>query len=304
MTKILFIRRPHVYLPEIAAYKSYLAKHHPLVKTFESTNLDKFDPMDYDVVWHFMGQDMKGDGRYVVHEYNSLSTPPFVFLKNQVKKLINIKPDKRIFLNKTVFDVFSFKDDTPHCLRDMGVDEDFFQTKPAACPSYDFIYAGGLNRGDIIIQTLEHFANNMSDASIVLVGDAPKPLKARFKGNKNIIFKGRVPYSEVPILMSNARYGLNIMPDIKPFNIQTATKVLEYAAIGLPIVTTSYKWINDFEANNKSAFFKIKPDLSNLSLKELDEFTFITPNIEELSWDNIIKKSNIFSFLENIACPI
>ena len=97
--------------------------------------------------------------------------------------------------------------------------------------------------------------------------------------------------------MAKARYGLNIMPDVAPFNIQTATKVLEYSAVGLPIVTTDYKWINDFEENKKCRFFKLNNDLSNLSLEALEQFSFVTPDIKELSWDNIIRESKIFSFL-------
>ncbi len=296
MTKILFVRQPHVYLPEIPAYKSYLAKHHPSAQTFQSTDLGDYNLMDFDVVWHFMGADLKGRGNYVVHEYNSLSTQPFATVKNHVKRVINAKPDRRVFLNKTVFDKFCFKDDIPYGLRDMGVDDAFFEAHPDN-PEYDFIYAGGLNRGAVIEQFLEHFANGMQGASLLLVGDAPDALRSRFQSYDNIIFKGRVPYEQVPKLMAKARYGLNLMPDIYPFNIQTATKVLEYAAVGLPIITTDYQWINEFEAGYQGRCFKLSNDMGNLSLGALNGFDFLTPDIKDLSWENVIEKSGIFSFL-------
>ncbi len=298
MTKLLFVRQPHVYLPEITAYKSYLSSHYPSVEAFESTDFqDGYDLAEFDIAWHFMGRDMKGAGRYVIHEYNSLSTKPFAQVKNQIKRIFNAKPDRRVFLNNTVRNKFGFNDAIPYSLRDMGVDDAFFQENITDTPEYDFIYAGGLNRGAVIERFLEHFSKNMQSATLILVGDASDCLRAKFKGFDNITFKGRVSYKEVPKLMANARYGLNIMPDEYPFNIQTATKVLEYMAVGLPVVTTNYQWINEFEAQHKGRFFKLSPDMSNLSLDSLSEFEFVTPDIKELSWGNVIEKSNVFSFL-------
>ncbi len=297
MTKILFVRKEHVYLPEISAYKSYLAKHYPSVQTFESTELGDYSLKDFDIIWHFMGTDFKGCGNYVVHEYNSLSTMPFAKVKNYIKRHMNAKPDRRVFLNNKVRNDFGFNDDVPYNLRDMGVDDAFFDVSLSDGPEYDFIYAGGLNRGIIIEQFLEYFAKNMKDASLLLVGDASCELRSRFQSYDNIIFKGRVSYEQVPSLMANARYGLNLMPNIYPFNVQTATKVLEYAAVGLPVVTTGYQWIDEFEKQYNAKYFRILSDFNNLSLKGLNDFEFSCPDVKKLNWNNIIKKSNIFSFL-------
>lgn len=299
MTRLLFVRQPHVYLPEIPAYQNYLAKHYSYVDTFESTKLENADRLDFDIVWHFMGLDISAKGGYVVHEYNSLSTQPFSLLKNIVKKMVNTKPHQRVFLNETVQSIFSFKDNIPSFCRDMGVDRAFFEVKPNKNPKYDFVYAGGLNRGYIIKQFLNHFSLNMKDATLLLVGDAPQKLQEQFKHSPNITFHGRVSHEDIPILLSNARYGLNIMPDVFPFNIQTATKVLEYAAIGLPIITTDYQWIRNFEDQHQGKCFKLKSDMSNLSLEALHRFEFKTPNMKNMSWDDVIRNSNVFSFLDN-----
>lgn len=299
MTRLLFVRQPHVYLPEIPAYQDYLARYYPSVQTFESTKLENPDPLDFDIVWHFMGMDRAAKGRYVVHEYNSLSTQPFSTLKDFVKRTVNAKPHQRVFLNKTVQSAFRFKDDIPSYCRDMGVDRAFFDATPSKNTKYDLVYAGGLNRGPIIKQFLDHFSSNVKEATLLLVGDAPQKLQDNFKDAPNIIFHGRVPYEEIPILLSNARYGLNIMPDIFPFNIQTATKVLEYAAIGLPIITTDYQWVRRFEDEYKGKCFKLNSDMSNLSLEALSRFDFKTPNIENMGWDEVIHGSGLFSFLDN-----
>lgn len=296
--KLLFVRKPHVYLPEVTAYKAYLAANHSDVQAFESTDLDEYDPNDYDVVWHFMGRDIKGEGRYVVHEYNSLSTQPLATLKNQVKRLTNARPDKRIFLNDIVHEAFGFHDNVPKHFRDMGVDQIFFETNRSSAPEYDFVYAGGLNRGPIIKRFLDYFALNMRDTTLLLVGDASQALQQRYSKASNITFKGRVPYLDIPSNIANARFGLNIMPNIRPFNIQTATKVLEYCAVGLPVVTTNYKWIQNFENTRDANFFKLDNDMSNLSKTALEQHDFRTPNISNLSWDHIIGQSGIFDFLK------
>jgi len=296
MTKLLFVRRPQVYLPEVQAYKAYLVKHFPMIEVFESTDLDGYKAGDYDVVWHFMGLDFKGGGNYTVHEYNSLSTPPLARLKNKVKKLVNAKPDRRVFLNQRVSEAFGFKDGVPAFHRDMGVDEMFYNVERGE-PDYDFICVGGLNRGPIIEKMIAHIADQMDGATILLVGDTPDGLQDRFIGNVGVSFCGRVDYADVPALMARARYGLNIMPDVKPFNVQTSTKVLEYAAVGLPIISTDYPWIRSFEEQYGARCFKMLPDLSNLTCENLDSFGFVTPDMQGLGWENIIEESQVFDFL-------
>ena len=298
MTSLLFVRKPDVYLPEVSAYEKYLAKHFPEVKTSQSTDLKDYNLNDYDIVWHFMGLDRSGGGRYVVHEYNSLSTQPFAAQKNIIKRILNAKPNRRVFLNETVKDVFRFNDQIPGYLRDMGIDQAFFNTLPNLNPEYDFICCGGLNRGPVLSRILEHFESRMDGASILLVGEAPQFLQEQFAGAPNITFQGRVTYDKVPNLMGKARYGLNIMPDIYPFNIQTATKVLEYAAMGLSIVSTDYQWIRQYEEKYGGRCFKLSSDMRNLSMQALEDFDFVTPDLSSLQWHNIIKQSEIFSFLE------
>lgn len=299
MIRLLFVRKPHVYLPEIQAYKDYLAENYPHVQIFETNNLKNKEHLYFDIIWHFMGNDNFAKGRYVVHEYNSLSTQPFAYLKNIIKRKTNAKPHQRVFLNRAVRRFFKFNDNIPNFCRDMGIDSSFFNVKLNEDPDYDFVYTGGFNRGLITKQFLDYFSQNMKNSTLLIVGDAPQKLQDHFKNNQNITFKGRVPYKEIPKLISNARFGLNIMPDVFPFNIQTATKVLEYAAIGLPIITTDYQWIRKFENRYEAKYFKLAPDMSNLSLDALNNYKFIKPNVSNLNWNEIIKKSNIFSFINS-----
>lgn len=297
MKTILFERRAHTYLPEIEAYIAYLERHCPDVKAYDSIDLDDCRPEDFDVVWRFMGMDVKGGGRYVVQEYNSLSAGFLPRFRNFIKARINQKPDRRVFLNETVMNDFSFKDGVPFNLRDMGVAEAFFDTPRA--PEYDFVYAGSVHRGGEVLKVLEHFSKTLHEASILIVGEVHEDIRAQYKGF-NIHFAGRVAYKDVPALMAKGRMGLNLIPDHYPFNIQTATKVLEYCALGLSVVSMKYSWIERFMAERGGSFFFLDPDYGNLSMENISGFDFKTPTVEDLRWDDIIRESKVFEFIKEL----
>lgn len=298
MTTVLFERRPHVYLPEIAAYLSYLEAHYPHVRAYDSQNLGSAAPDKFDVVWRFMGTDVKGEGDFIVHEYNSLSAGFAPKLKNTIKKMVNRKPNRRVFLSQKVCDDFGFKDEVPFGLRDMGVADAFFDRSPEP-PQYDFVYAGSVDRGAEVINVLQYFASAGHDMTVLIVGSVSSNIRQRFAPYSNIVFAGRVPYEGVPQYMAQGKMGLNLLPDRYPFNIQTATKVLEYCALGLPIVSMRYPWIEQFMEERGGKAFYLEPDYSNLTLQNVKDFNFKTPNVIDLRWNNIIKQSGIFSFLDS-----
>ena len=289
------MRRPQVYLPEIDAYIEYLKANHPAVRPVDSATLPEQEPFNPDVVWHFMGANTKREAPCVVHEYNSLSAGRLPHLKNWLKTRINCLPDRRVFLSARVKEDFGFTDRVPDNLRDMGVAAQFYQVKPA--PIYDFVYAGSIHRGREVIQLIDRFKDGMRGASIYIVGTVSDEIRARYKDRPNIVFAGRVPYAEVPAHMAKGRYGLNLVPDRYPFNIQTATKVLEYCAIGMPVVSMRYTWAENFVKENDAAFFWLNNDFSNMKLRDLEGHDFKVPDVTAYKWPNIIRASGIFDFL-------
>lgn len=301
MKRVLFIRREGVYLPEISAYLGYVRKNCTDVEAYDSSELQGgFQEKDFDVVWKFMGFDRaQRRDNYIVHEYGSLSVSPFPTLKDFIKRSVNAVPDRRVFLNEIVQKAMGFKDNVPLRLRDMGIGEKFFSPADfSPDKKYDFVYSGSLNRGKVIHTLFEKFKNGMDGASLLVIGAVPDEINASYGNLGNIHFTGRVKYDEVPKLIAKARYGLNIMPDIYPFNIQTSTKVLEYCASCLPIVTTDYEWARKFEGVSGGRFFYLKPDFSNLSLSALQRHDFVVPDVSEYTWDEVIRKSGVFDFLK------
>ncbi|MAF97999.1 MAG: hypothetical protein CMH26_05115 [Micavibrio sp.] len=298
MKTILFEGPSHTYLPEIPAYMRYLETAHPDFKAYNSLDLDDYHPKEFDVIWRFMGLDASGEGRYVVHEYNSLSAGRWPVVKNSVKMMLNKRPDQRVFLNKIVRKGFPFRDDVPYQYRDMGIAAQFFEAPLK--PEYDFVYAGSVHRGPEVIAILDYFAQSARDATVLIIGDASEEARERFKDAKNITFTGRIPYEKVASYVARGRYGLNLVPDQYPYNVQTATKVLEYCALGMPIVSMKYRWIEGFANRRNGKFFWLEPDFSNLTLNALENYEFSTPNVEDRRWRELIDKSGVFECLTSL----
>lgn len=299
MKNILFLRRGGVYLPEISAYIAYLRTFFPLIEAHDSAEGAEDFPEDtFDVVWKFMGFDRTKSSRsFVVHEYGSLSVGRFPEAKNLIKRALNVTPDLRVFLNDNVRQGMGFRDNVAYRLRDMGVSGGFFRPTPRPDPEFDFVYAGSLDRGRVIYSMLEHFKTRMAGAKLLVVGVVPDDLHALYGHVSNICFTGRLKYDDVPDAIIRARYGLNIMPDVYPFNIQTSTKVLEYCAAGLPVVSTDYRWIRDFERHSGGRFFYCDRDFRTLSLDAVGRHDFHVPDVTAYHWNRLIEKSGVFDFL-------
>lgn len=295
MKKILMLSSGKAILPEINAYKKYITDY----QMVDSRELDIIDFNDFDLVWKFMGIDFaRKKDIPVIHEYASLSTGNFPKIKNKVKKLFNVKPNLRIFLNENVKKGFNFNDKVPYIYRDMGIDECFFIKNENK--NYDFVYVGSMSNDRGIVNILEKFAQDLKTNSLIMIGEPDKSLYEVYKKYSNIIFTGKLNYYDVPEIASEAEYAINYIPDKYPYNLQTSTKLQEYVAMNLKVITTDYQWVNDFEKERGMKFYKISNDLRELDKREIIKFSFINNDIFDLEWKQVIEKSNINKFLGQI----
>jgi glycosyltransferase involved in cell wall biosynthesis len=301
MKKILFIRTNKAFLPEIDAYIDYFNKTKEF-KAFDSSKIKDFKLDEFDVIWEFKGfggvKKNQNQNQILVHEYASLSTGKFPILKNFIKSKFNPKPDLRVFLNKNVKDGFCFNDGINFCYRDMGIDERFILQGDIK-KEYDFVYVGSIGKAREMDKFLKLFVEK-DNGTLCLVGNVEDEIYHEFKKYRNLIFTGKVPYSEVPQIASKAEYGINFIPDKYPFNVQTSTKLLEYLALGLKIITTDYYWVRQFEKDNNCSFYKI-PTNHKFNQNEIENFEFrCNINLEKYYWDEVIKNSGIYSELIRI----
>lgn len=272
----------NAFLPEAYAYRDYFRNYGYSCEFVErgSNDILEFDAV---LLFHGFHPFWKKYPSFIIGDYNSLSTGRLNRLKNIIKRLINVRSDLNIFLNEDVRKHMLFSENTNYVIRSMGYTrEDNYDSSNES--SFDIIYCGSFRPG--ILEEV----NKLADLGflIALVGMDNQPQ------HKNIKNFGRVTPIEARKLISQAKYGLNYTPNIFPLNIQDSTKVIEYCAAGLGVITNRYEWINNFEVNTGGRFLNLN---EVKRYEDIDDFDFLVPNIDNLSWDSILEKSNIISKL-------
>ena len=281
------------YTPEAYAYEKYLQElGHQVQLDYE------LDPNN-DVNIYFMGVRpfwKKKEGRAIeIHEYQSLSTPPYAHFKNFAKKIVNKQPNGRVFLNEFVHRDLSFSDNIPYIYRDMGVDEALFQS-PSENPLFDIVYCGSIAGRNGLIEVLIRLAENYK---VVVVGQV-SDLESSLLKHENITILGRVERKDLPEIYRNSRFGLNFTPDLYPYNIQTSTKTLEYLASGLGVISNKYKWSEQFfnEIDYQPVWLE---DFDFLKTIERSSRLIVPPPlIYRYGWKNILSDSKFDVFLREI----
>lgn len=297
MKKILFLHSGKAVLPEINAYIKYFPKNKNYC-FYNSAELEEYQIKDFNLIWRFMGIDSLYTSVPVIHEYASLSVGRFALLKDKIKKSFNIQPLMRIFLNQNVEKIYDFKDNVPYCYRDMGIDSIFFEQTSKKL--YDFVYLGNMEQNRGIHLLLEKFVHDFSKYKILLIGKPGYELYEKYRKYNNIIFAGYLKYADVPALASQAEYGINYIPNKYPYHLQTSTKLLEYVAMNLKVITTDYAWASSFETKRNMRFLKVSEDLHDLNEARLKSCLFKNTDIHDLLWENILSKSQIEDKLNEI----
>jgi len=287
---IHFIRNGPSYLPEIDAYCAYIqSRGHQSMVHDSSVSV----PTSASVVWWFCGrvplrETHRLRGAFQIHEYASASIPPYAWAKDQVKHWTQPRPDYRIYQNGWVRERMGFADGVPLALRDMGVAEHFFDAPShTPVPEFDLVYLGEMSRLLAFIPVLQ--AIHAAGRSLLLVGEVPAELQAQLP--PNVTCTGRVEHAQVPRHLHRARFGLNLIPNAKPFQQQTSTKVLEYCAVGLRVVSNAYPWVRYFMAQHKANFYLLNDDAPSLATsfgEALDVYPYEVPDVRALAWPHML----------------
>jgi glycosyltransferase involved in cell wall biosynthesis len=287
---IHFIRNGPSYLPEIDAYCAYIQSRGHQTMVHDSS---RSVPTSASVVWWICGhvplrEAHRLRGAFQIHEYASASIPSYAWLKDQVKHWTQPQPDYRIYQNVWVRERMGFADGVPHALRDMGVAEHFFNT-PSHSPAteFDLVYLGEMSRLLSFIPVLQEM--DASGRSLLLVGDVPAELQKLLSANVHCT--GRVSHMDVPRQLRRARFGLNLVPNTLPYQQQTSTKVLEYCAAGLRVVSNAYPWVRYFMAQHNANFYLLNDDAQSLAPsfgEGLEAYPYEVPDMRKLAWPQIL----------------
>lgn len=277
---IHFIHPGSAYLPELAAYGEFLAAlgHGAQVHSSPASV-----PADAAICWWICGRVPHGAAQrlahaFHIHEYASASVPPWAWAKDQAKRTLQPVPHYRLFQNAWVRDRLGFADGVPHEFRDMGVAQSFvISPNERAAPEFDGVYLGDMRRLRRFVPLLSML--QQSGQRTLLIGEPPADLHATLRALAHVT--GYVPHDQVPALLRRARYGLNLVPDQLPYSQQTSTKLLEYCAVGLPVVSTDYAWVRAFEARHGARF---------AYLPATDLAACAVPDVSALAWPRVLER--------------
>jgi hypothetical protein len=79
--------------------------------------------------------------------------------------------------------------------------------------------------------------------------------------------------------------------------MQDSTKILEYCAAGLGVITNRYFWVDDFESKTKARFL----DLNAVKERaDVENFNFIVPDMKEFDWQVVIESSGVYEALIDV----
>ena len=293
---IAFVHNNKAFLPGLYGYRQFFSKFDIQC---EVVTPDELGITHRQVEWYFLGSDISKpkEGIYKIHEYPSASLPPFRKWKDRAKSFVNSQPDFRIFQNEFVRNCLSFHDSIPFGYRDLGIPEEWLSGNPSLNKEFDFIYTGDVSVSRNIGNILNVFTTRMKERSILILSHRYEDLKQQYKAYGNIIFKGPVQKDQVRDYLLKSKFAVNYIPDIIPFNKQTSTKLLEYVACKIPVITTQYEWVKEFEKKEGGSYYYLEPDLSNFSWEEIAAFSYDFPDLTEWTWEKQIRKSGVLEFL-------
>lgn len=298
---IHFVRNGPSYLPELDAYAAFLQdRGHQVQVHDDSTSV----PTNAAVVWWMCGRVPYAEAHrlrqaFQVHEYASASVPPHAWLKDQIKHWTQPKPDFRIYQNGWVRERLGFGNSVPSALRDMGVAQHFFdvaQRRDLPAPEFDLVYLGEMNRLLPFVPMLHSI--HAAGRRLLLIGDVPEALQAQLPAS--VTCTGRVPHTYVPEQLRRARFGLNLVSNVEPYNQQTSTKLLEYCAVGLPVVSNDYAWVRYFAAQHQGNFLLLRAEPSSWETnfgEALDVFPYVVPDVQALAWPQVLAKLPLWQHL-------
>jgi glycosyltransferase involved in cell wall biosynthesis len=295
---IAFVHPYKSFLPGLSAYQLYFTARGIKTAVYMSADTGLINA---DVEWHFMGRHTKRKkGVLTIHEYASVSIPPLGPVKDRIKKIINCKPDYRIFGNPYAQEQFGFKDGIPSGIRQTGVyQQDVGNKNRDPEKQYDFIYVGSVSRERKLEKLFFLFTKGpLRERTILVLSKDYDQLQDAYRESPNIRFLGPVKMTDVYGYIRRARYAINFSPDLPVYSRQPASKLLDYAACQVPILSSDNPWVRGFETEFGGSFFYLSPDLSNANWELISRFPYRFPDLSTWTWEKQIAHSGVLELLE------
>ena len=224
--------------PDISAYRTFFGDQCSISEGLISDIPQNVRPERL-ILWYMMGfYPTRSAARLIIHDYRSLSVGRARRLKDLIKRAFNATPDLRIFQNEIIRSALGFRQDHRSLLIPMGVPSWTFDLKWCKeGTTHDFGYVGMINVERGFRGALRSFVRAYNGSRTwLLIGPAEQTLLDEFATAPGLEFAGRLPQQDALKLLLSTRCGIALFPGHPPHCWQTPTKLLEYAALGLPIL--------------------------------------------------------------------
>ncbi|MGB4344543.1 MAG: hypothetical protein WBJ03_13125 [Moraxellaceae bacterium] len=298
--KIVLVHSGKAFLPEIYAYQTYLeGKGHQV--SLQAAGESATQTGRPDLYYRFAGflRHRLSPDVPEIHEYASASVGAFPRVKNLLKSVVSTRPVGRVFLNTFVNDQFHFPAKAPFLFRDMGADKAFFDQRGHADKIYDLVYAGSITGRAGVLECITRLAGK--GLRIGLAGTVTEQELVIIRSQPCIDYVGRLPVANVPAFIARARFGLNFCPDIYPYNQQTSTKVIEYLAAGIGIVSNRYAWIVSHASQNGYGFLDVSDIDSVDSLVGVSNAILDSERARQFEWARLLERADLDAFIRRCS---
>jgi glycosyltransferase involved in cell wall biosynthesis len=184
--------------------------------------------------------------------YASRALDGFVFADYATAdRFINMPAEKKgYFFNFPVLSMFP-ENPVPWCQR-----------------QYDLVYLGTMSKTSglfVLLETIALLVKKRPNIKCLFIGQPHDSLREETqklieKNNigSNVVFSGRVPHAQVPKLLQNCKIGLIGLLDLPKFHRNIATKMFEYFASGIPVVSSDLPPERIFMTDGLHGYF-VKP---------------------------------------------
>jgi len=232
-------------------------------------NSDIYHIHDPELIW--VGLKLKSKGKKVIfdiHENISLQILDKEYLNNFLRffisksyrlyEYLNLKKfDYLILAENSYYKYYKFLNKKIEIILNMPDYEFLKQFESSTRNRNEIFYIGSIsiNRGiDVISQAISLLKSEIPDILVKLVGpydeSVIKTIK-KYNIEKNVVLFGRLPLFEGYKHSLYSRIGIAILKPIGNYLYSYSTKIFEYMAIGLPVITSNFKIYKEIVEKNK-----------------------------------------------------
>lgn len=239
-----------------------------------------------------------------LHYYCSPSIQPAAWLKDRVKRYCNFRPDIRLFQSERIRSEFGFSDGTPEIMLPVGVNPVLRDKAKQSAPpaTHDFAYIGQVTKERGMDKVIASFrARFGEDSSLLLIGPADQHIQSETASMVNVTLTGSLPQLEAYTCLRGGRVAVGWFPYHRPHAFMTPTKLLEYMALGMPILANDSPMNRHFLERFDYPARVTGTDLF-ADCPEPDAFAIASPCIApEIYLDTLIARSGLRDLVDTLV---